>query len=174
MTRHEVTTKAELRAEIDRTWTDLNIALGNLTEMQLTSAADAQGWTVKDHLVHLVAWERSAVYFLQGKPRHESLGVDEGLYLNGGEDAINAAVNQQGKELPLAEVRTQLRAVHGQLLRLLEPLTDDDLRRPYRHYLPDEPGEGDGPPAIDVIRSNSASHFVEHLAWIEVLVQWPS
>jgi hypothetical protein len=51
----------------------------------------------------------------------------------------------------------------------LQPLTDVDLQQPYRHYLPAEPGEGDGPPAFNVIYGNSAHHFAEHLAWIEAL-----
>ncbi|MCB0189193.1 MAG: hypothetical protein KDE31_33215, partial [Caldilineaceae bacterium] len=55
-------------------------------------------------------------------------------------------------------------------LAALAPLTDEDLQKPYRHYLPDEPGEGDGPPAMNVVYGNSAHHFREHLAWIEALV----
>ncbi len=55
------------------------------------------------------------------------------------------------------------------LLAAIEPLTDADLQRRYRYYLPDEPGDDDGPPAINVIYGNSAGHFAEHLAWIEAL-----
>ena len=53
--------------------------------------------------------------------------------------------------------------------RLIERL-DAGLRKPYRQYLPQEPGEGDGPLAINVIYGNSAQHFTEHRAWIEALV----
>jgi hypothetical protein len=70
----------------------------------------------------------------------------------------------------LAEVLEQFRDVHRQLMKLLGPLTDADLQKPYRHYLPAEPGDGDGPPAINLIYGNTAHHFSEHLAWIEALV----
>lgn len=50
-------------------------------------------------------------------------------------------------------------------------MSDADLQKRYRHYLPDEPGDGDGPPAINVIYGNTADHFREHLAWITTLVQ---
>ena len=170
MTERRATTKAELLAEIEHTWASLNAALDSLTEAQMTALKDAQGWSVKDHLIHLTTWERSVVFFLQGKPRHAGLGVEEALFLKGSDDDVNAVVFQQRKDLPLAEARAQFRDVHQQLLRLLATLTDADLQKPYRHYLPDEPGDGDGPPAINVVYGNSANHFAEHLVWVEALV----
>lgn len=170
MTVRQVTTKAELLAEIEHTWASLNATLDRLTEAQMTALKDAQGWSVKDHLVHLAAWERSVVFFLQGKPRHAGLGIAEALFLKGSDDEVNAAVFQQSRDLPLVEALAQFRDVHQQLLRLLAPLTDTDLQKLYRHYLPDEPGGGDGRPAINVINGNSANHFAEHQAWIEALV----
>jgi hypothetical protein len=169
MTEQRITTKAALLPEIERQWTALQAALGLLSEAQMTSLYDTQGWNVKDHLIHLAAWERSVVFFLQGKPRYEGLGVDEAVYLNRTDDEINAVIQPQWKDLPLAEALSQLRSTHEQLWTLLQPLTDMDLNRPYRHYLPDEPVEGDGPPAIDVIYGNTAHHFAEHLVWIESL-----
>ena len=170
MSERQVTTKAELLADIERAWVALNTALDQLTETQMTTITDPQGWTVKDHIIHMAAWERSVVFFLQRQPRHAGLGVDQGLYLNGSDDQINAAIFQQRKGLPLREALAQFRDVHQQLLSLLEPLTDAGLHKPYRQYLPQEPGEGDGPLAINVIYGNSAQHFTEHQAWIEALV----
>lgn len=170
MTERRATTKAELLAETEYTWATLNAALDHLTEAQMTALKDAQGWSVKDHLIHLTTWERSVVFFLQGKPRHAGLGVEEALYLKGSDDDINAIVFQQCKDLPLVEALAQFRDIHQQLLKLLSPLTEADLQKPYRHYLPDEPGDGDGPPAINVVYGNSAHHFAEHLTWIEALV----
>ncbi len=169
MTEQFVTTKAELLAEIERTWPVLNATLERLAPPQL-AAKDAQGWTVKDHVVHMAAWERSVVFLLQGKPRHEGLGVNEALYEQNDVDAINAAIQQQHAELSFADALEQLRSVHGQMMSRLHTLTDVDLQRSYRHYLPDEPGEGDGPPVINVIYGNTADHFREHQTWIDVLV----
>jgi len=170
MPERRATTKVELLADIARTWVALNAALDRLTEAQMTTTRDAQGWTVKDHIIHMTYWERSAVFFLQGKPRHAGLDVDEALYLTGTDDEINAVIYQQRKDLPLVDALVQFREVHQQLLKLVQPLTDADLQKSYHHYLPDEPGDGDGPPAINVIYSNSAHHFTEHLTWIEALV----
>ena len=171
MSDRPVTTKAELLVEIEHAWTTLNAALDRLTEAQMSVSQDAQGWTVKDHLIHLTFWERSVIFFLQGQPRHQGLGVEEALYLKGGDDEINAAIYQQHKDLSVSEPLAQFRSTHQQLLKVLQPLTDSDLQKLYRHYLPEEPGEGDGPPALNVIYGNSAHHFAEHLSWITALVK---
>ena len=170
MTEQPISIKTELLADIERNWTALNAALDRLTETQLTTIQDAQGWTVKDHVIHMMRWERSVVYFLQRQPRHLGLGVEETLYLKGSDDSINAAIFQQTSSLALSDALLQFRETHQQLLGLLKPLTDADLQKRYREFLPDEPGDGGGPPAINVIIGNTAHHFAEHLGWIEALV----
>lgn len=170
MNERRVSTKAELLSDIEQSWTRLDAALNKLTDSQLTTIQDAQGWTVKDHVIHLMRWERSVVFFLQGWPRHEGLGVEEAVYLKSPDDAINAVIYQQTKETSVSDALEQFRTTHQQLLKLLHPLTDTDLHKHYRDYLPEEPGDGDGPTAINVIYGNTAHHFDEHLEWIEALV----
>ena len=170
MDERRPTNKAEMMEDIARSWEELNTALDNLTEKQATSIKDAEGWTVKDHIIHMTAWERSVVFLLQGKPRHEGLGVEEALYLGGDDDKINAAIYEQRKDLPLAEAREQFRDTHRQLVALLEPMTEDDLSKTYRQYLPDEEGEGEGPPIYALVYGNTSGHFREHLGWIRELL----
>jgi hypothetical protein len=69
-------TKEEFLAQVADAWDGFNAAVDRLSESQLTGTQDDQGWTVKDHLTHLAAWERSTISFLEGKPRHEGLGVE--------------------------------------------------------------------------------------------------
>ena len=59
--------KAELEASIDHWWDALQAVIGRYTEAELTGPTDAAGWTVKDHLAHLAAWERSMVFLFEGK-----------------------------------------------------------------------------------------------------------
>lgn len=169
VTEQPVNTKEELLAAIDQNWSALNNALAQLSTTTMTTVRDDHAWTVKDHLIHLYYWERGALYFLQGRPRHEGLDIAEQIYLSDDADVINEAIFQQQRSLPLDRALAQLQALQAELLAALEPLTDADLQKRYRHYLPDEPGDGDGPPAINVIYGNSAGHFAEHLAWIEAL-----
>ncbi len=162
-------TKAELMGEIEAAWTALETTLDRLTHAQMTELRDAQGWTVKDHLVHIAAWEYSVVVFLQGKPRHEGLGVDEQLYLARDEDAVNAVIQEQQKHVSLDEARTQLREVHHQLLSQVERLNDDDMYKANSDYQPDGAGERDERPVIGMIYGNTAHHYCEHQQWIESL-----
>ena len=170
MSEKRISTKAELLTVIEENWTALKAVLDHLTEAQLTTLRDAAGWSVKDHVIHLMRWERSVVYFLQRQPRYQGLGVDEMLYLHASEDEVNAAIFEKTRGLPLGDALRQFRENHQELLGLLKPLSEADLHKRYRDFLPDEPGEGDGPTAINFIISDTAGHYAAHMEWIEVLV----
>jgi hypothetical protein len=165
-----IPTKGELMAEVGAAWALLHTSLARLSEAEMTTLHDSQGWTVKDHLTHIAAWEASVVSFLQGRPRHEGLGVDPSLYSNASFDDINAVIQTQRKDLSLEEATAQLQANHRRLLDLLEPLTDADLAQPLSHFLPGSPAD-DRRRAFDIVRDNTSAHFSEHLAWIEALVR---
>jgi hypothetical protein len=115
------------------------------------------------------------VYLFQGKPRHEGLGIPEDVYLEkmhqeGGEDEINGAIQSRDKDLTPSQARAQLQDIHGELMRIVEPMSDEDLMKPYRHFLPNEPGRGDDDsPILYRVHGNTAGHFEEHLGWIEAL-----
>ncbi|MBE2240205.1 MAG: ClbS/DfsB family four-helix bundle protein [Caldilineaceae bacterium] len=170
MSDEEVKSKHELMAAIDRDWTALMAALDRLQPTDFTAHQDTHGWTVKDHLIHLTAWERSVLFLLTGRPRHAGLGVAEELYLSGDEDAINAAITAANQLTTAAAALADLRAVHNDMLARLATLDDASLQRRYRSYLPDEPGNGDGPPVLNVVYGNTAHHYADHLPWIEALV----
>jgi len=172
MANHGVSTKSQFLAEIDKAWAAFNSHLARLSEVQMTTIHDEHGWTVKDHLTHMAAWEDSVVFFLQGRPRNEALGVEEPLFANGSFDEMNDVIQELRKALPLAVAIAQLQDTHKRLMSLLQPLTDADLNQPLRHYLPSSP-DSDRRLAIDIIRDNTVDHFSEHLAWIEALVSPP-
>lgn len=165
-----IKTKAELMAHIERDWAALQTYLSGLTNAQLTQVQNPDGWTVKDHIAHLDAWERSMIAFLTGQPRHTGLGVAEDLYLTYDWDAINVVIFEQHRERPLTDVQAQFEQTHRQLLELLKPLGDDDLLKPYAYYLPDELKDEDGPPTINTVYGNTAYHYREHQGWIEEML----
>ena len=162
--------KAELERRIDSSWASLEGTIGGLSEQQLTEPRDPAGWSAKDHLAHLAAWERSMVYLLQNQPRHEGLGVTESVYLECGEDDINAAIQQASSDLALSEVLALLRTTHEQLRGLVSAMSDEDLHQTYSHFLPDEPGRDDGDPILWRISGNTDTHFDSHRRYIETIV----
>jgi hypothetical protein len=171
MEDRRITTQSELLSAIDTGWASLTDAFSQLSEAQLTDPTDTEGWTGKDHLIHLAAWERSIVYLLASKPRHAGLGVDEALYLTGDDDAINAVIQSQHRDISLADALAELRRVHTELRAVLDGLRDADVHKMYSDYLPDEPGEENGTPIIDRVLGNTSEHFAEHLPWILALAE---
>ena len=49
----EPRTTAELLDRIQAAWSELEQTVAALSEAQLTTELDAQGWSAKDHLVHI-------------------------------------------------------------------------------------------------------------------------
>jgi uncharacterized protein (TIGR03083 family) len=159
--------KALLLERIDRSWTALDEAVRSLSEQQLT-APGADGWAIKDHLVHVAAWERSALALLQRRPRYEGLGVDEATYESHDVDRVNDAIYRNNRERLLAEVLQDFRETHARTRAVIAGLSPEDLARPYAQYLPEPGGEDTGPqrPVLDWVVGNTYAHFDEHRDWI--------
>lgn len=163
----KVLTKTELLSGIERNWKALTDWLAELTEEQLTQVRDPQGWSVKDHLIHISRWERWAVFYLQGKPCHLGVGVDESLYRSGPFDAINAVIFQQTQSVTSAEALDQLRQTHQQLLESLTAYSDIDLQNPYCEA--GETVDENVPPAANVLAEGTVHHYAAHLEWMKAL-----
>lgn len=171
--------KEQVLERMGRSWDELQAMLNGLSKQQLT-APGREDWSVKDHLTHLAAWERSALFLVQGKPRHEGLRVDESTYLSGDDDRINDAIYRLKRERSLSEVRLEFEQVHRELRATVERLSVEDLAQPYAHYLPDEPDDEPDdnpkvppPPVLDWIVGNSYVHFDEHRQWMRAIVATP-
>jgi hypothetical protein len=157
-----------LRRQIDAGWLALTTVIDRLSVDQLATTGP-DGWSVADHLAHLTAWERSIVFLLQGRPRHDGLGVPEATY-HAGFDATNAAIQAASHGRPPTTVLAELRATHADLLATLAGLTDVDLRRTYSSFLPDEPGRESGEPIVGWIAGNTYEHYAEHIPWFQRLL----
>jgi glyoxylase-like metal-dependent hydrolase (beta-lactamase superfamily II) len=168
-------TIAELKTRILDSRRALLNCVGSLDDAQKTGIRDASGWSVKDHLAHLVRWQRSIVFLLHGKPRHEGLGIDESVYrsryVGGDIDALNSELHARDRDLSFSEVLSSLDDIHDETIGALDGLEDSDLLRPYSSFLPDEPGEETGRPVVFWIAGNTSFHYDEHRDWIEAVVR---
>ncbi|HEY1013133.1 MAG TPA: maleylpyruvate isomerase N-terminal domain-containing protein [Herpetosiphonaceae bacterium] len=158
-------TVPNLLSHIDTAWREFNAFLGTLTPEQLTGPRDAAGWTGKDHIIHLALWEDGMLGLLDGRPRHEAMGVDKATW-ESGEDPINAVLQQRHADLSLDEVRERFRATHERLLERINAMSDEDLRRPYRHYQPDTDEEQ---PIVGWFVGNTFMHYPAHAPWIAAI-----
>lgn len=161
--------KTEFQAHLRDAWSQLQQTLDSLTEEQMTKRTDGAGWTVKDHLAHLIPWERGMIALLKRQPRYSAMGVDLETVQRNDEGELNRILRAQQASASLADVRERLRRTHEGLSALVESLQPDDLLKPYSHYQPDEPGEDSGEPVLRWVVGNSSGHYLEHLPWIQRL-----
>jgi len=162
-------TTAELLSRVDRAWEALEDTVGRLTPAQLTDLRDPAGWAVKDHLMHLAAWENAFLARLTGRPTHEALGLDEGI-LAQDEDTVNAAIFERHRSLSVPEVLGTVRASHRAARARLATLGDHAVAGAMADVLPPGASEGGGDPAAPWIAGNTWEHYEAHHDWIRALV----
>jgi hypothetical protein len=159
--------KLELLAAIQKGWEELQVYLDTLTEAQLTQTADAAGWTVKDHLIHLAVWEDGTVALLNGQSRRGRMGVDEAIWLTQEYDNINDVIYQTHRAKSLSEVMQTFNDVHQHMLEKLESMSDEDIYRPHSFY---QQGSTNERPIIVWIIASTYEHYIEHMPWITAIV----
>jgi hypothetical protein len=65
----EPRTVAELVDRVQIEWAALEFAVASLSTSHLVSPG-RDGWSVKDHLMHIGDWEKATTAVLRGRPQH--------------------------------------------------------------------------------------------------------
>jgi len=153
---------------IEKGWSELEALVEKLGPPRLEVTGSGR-WAVKDHLVHIGAWERSLLALLDGADRRSAMGVPDAAEDT---DSINEAVWLAHRSATPEEALAYSRASHVALMRRLGAMSDADLRRSYNHYQPNDPRDpGDDRPVVDWVAGNTYEHYAEHIDWINQLVQ---
>jgi DinB superfamily len=154
-------TADEVREHIESSWRELDELVGGLDEAALTAPGD-NGWAVKDHLVHVGAWERWLQALFEGKDLLVAMGA-------GGAkrkvDDINAVVFDKHRGDSPQQAREYFRASHRDLMAILGPMTTRDFERPYRTFFA-QGEEADEQPVLVAVAGNTYDHYAEHVQWI--------
>lgn len=161
-------TAAEMLRRVEAGWSELNALLAALSTEQLTGPRDAHGWSVREHMLHISAWEHSLLALLNGQDRITAVGVDPSAD-HSDIDKLNDLIVAAHHDKTLAQVQAHFQQSHALLLARLSDLSDADILQPYAHYqpAPDAPQE----PVIGWIAGNTWGHYEEHLPWMrEILV----
>ncbi len=154
----------ELVERIHQSYNALEEVLASLSPEQL-AAPDPSGWAVKDHLIHLSAWENGITALLNRQDRYAAMQVPEAGSRKMGFDEINDLIYQRNAHLSAKEALEAFRSAHRQMIQTLNGLSDEDLYKPYAAYLTDgstEPGQ----PVMNWIAGNTFGHYDEHLRYI--------
>lgn len=157
----------ELLAEIDASWTRLMETMSAASEGQQTGAADPQGWTVLDHMSHITAWERSVLFPLEGKRRHEALGITEEEYKQD-IDTSNELIRAQTQGHSYEQVMSDAGQVHEALVAAIRSTDLDTLWKSIAEVCPGD--SASERPFIEILMGDTAEHYDEHREWIGAIL----
>ncbi len=157
----------EFLNRLDAGWAELQAFIASLSPQQLTVPADAVGWTVKDHLMHIVAWQDGINALLEGEDRRERMGVDEATWQRRDFDAINAVIQKQHRHRTADDVLQMLRRTHAAFRAHVAAMIDADLQRPYSDFAPTSDNTR---PIVGWLEGDGFGHYAEHLPWMRAIV----
>ena len=151
-------------------WNELTAVVDRIDDKGLELKGSGQSqWAIKDHLVHVAAWELSLLALLDGEDMRTAMGVpgaSEDL------DALNEAVWLAHRHQTAERARAMSRESHARLIQRLDAMTDADLRRSYNHYQPNDPRDpGDDRPVVEWVAGDTYEHYAEHARYIEDIVK---
>jgi uncharacterized protein (TIGR03083 family) len=161
-------TKAGLLQRIDQSWRNLETLAENLTADQWEGPTDAAGWTVKDHVAHLAAWERSMLFLLEGNPPWDGAGVSQEDFFSRDYDASNEVIRQQHRAESPEQVWTGYQQLHEEMKHRIAATPEDRLALRYSEYITGHPGKPETaePTMIAALGEDTWQAYDEHLSYI--------
>jgi hypothetical protein len=161
-------TKEELLKRIHASRGVLERQVSALSPEELDEVRDG-GWSIKDHLTHLAAWELGVAELLRGRSRFAAMGLEELAAREPGEDELNAVLFQRNAGMTVTEAMAFFVDAHQQMLAALDALKTEDLYRPYADFVTDADAHNPPPtdPVIQWVVWNTIDHFDLHRGYLE-------
>lgn len=161
MNKQEVLQTA--RAEFDR----LEALLSGLSEAQILATVLDDGWSIKDVIAHLKAWQELSIMRLEAgqygvEPARPNWPEQLDLETESNIDEINAWIYAQHRDMPWPDLYQVWRYGYLRFLALGELIPEEDLLKKKRYAWTDSYSLADS-------LINSARHHKEHR---EMLLEW--
>lgn len=157
----QISSKVELLKAIRTERQALEAAVNSLGEGQMVEPVFDGGWSVKDTLAHISAWEQLMIGWveqsLRGEAPQRPITGDDWV------DELNARLYAENEKKPLAEVREEFADSYRQAVALVEGLKEEDLFDPERFAW------RDGSPLWQMVAANTNWHYEEHREAIAAL-----
>src|SRR5260370_13002097 len=118
-------------ARIEAGWKQLGELVNQVEDAAGLNKVGADGWTVKDHLAHVAAWEHSLLALLEGRDRAGAMGLSEPLEEI---DSINEAIRKLHATDTAEEALGYFRYSHSQLMPTIANPDETTLDTPDTHY----------------------------------------
>lgn len=152
-------TKAELLERLPPARAALEAVLAPLSEAEMVSPG-FEGWSVKDHLWHIVAWQRLIIAHLRDDSDHAEAGMERAAYATASLQQLNDRLHARNRDRSWSEVVEALPTTYDDLIRFIDRMTDIELQQPY--WL-DEPN---GRTVMEKITGDSYRHDLGHRRFI--------
>ncbi len=163
-------TIAAIIERIEQAKNALDQRLEQLSEEQLTTLRSEDGWTARDHLLHLAVWMNGLAAMLRHEPRWEIMNVGDASGPAHSIDEINAIFQERYRDSSLPDVLAMYSNAHRQVLNELSTMDDADLQKPYAAYQPQEQRDDANQPIVNWVAGNTYEHMDEHLGYIEQIL----
>ncbi len=152
----ESSTKKELLTDIEAEWAHIERVCAKLSEAEMIAPGANGGWSIKDTLCHISAWEKFLLerlgYALTGqKPVTPSMNNWDDVH------RFNARVYTENKDRPLNSAIIEFRSLYRGVMTVLESMDEEQLRMPYSYDFAE-----DGLTLLRLIRANTCDHYREH------------
>jgi hypothetical protein len=148
--------RRDLLAEIERERTALDAVLARLTPRQMTrSGVTRGGWSVKDILAHLVAWQQLNLGWYAAGLRGEKPAMPAPGYTLRELPRFNRMLYRKHHRRSLRAIQADYLAYHRRVVELIESLSDRDLQT-LGHYT----WTGPSWTLSDYLRAATAAHYL--------------
>lgn len=134
----------------------LGTLLGNLSEGEMLIPLEKDGWSVKDHVVHILVWEKRLVEWLEVVERGEvPQQLPPGMTWDD-LDRWNEQTFEENRERELKEVLVDFNQFAAEVVHVVEAILEDLLMRA------DSLAWRSGSPLWEMVAANTFWHYPEH------------
>lgn len=157
VTQQPYVKKDILLNDIRKGYTDFDTFISPLNGEQMIMVGN-DGWTIKDHIAHLTAWQERTLSMLQAT-------MDNVEWPDPMPDMTTDQINDQfykrNVALPLDRVLAEHRAIQQQVLHAIQAMSEEDLNKTVS-WLDDRP-------VVGWVIGDTYEHYEEHTHYIQ---QW--
>jgi uncharacterized protein (TIGR03083 family) len=147
-------TKTQLLSESQKEYAALQKSLAALTPEQMVQANALGEWTAKDVIAHLYEWQQMFFRWYEAGLRGETPAVPAEGYKWNQLPALNQAIYERYRDMPLEDVLKAFEASHAKTLALVESLSDETLTTPGLYPWMNQNS------LIAYLAANGSSHYV--------------
>ncbi len=159
----------DLLGEIDASWRRLMETMTASPAERYAELRDHAGWSALDHMAHVTAWERSVLFPLMGRPRHQGLGVSDDEFAMDF-DPLNEIIRQQTAGQGYREIMESALQEHQALANMIDASSLEELWQPSSELCPDQREQQRERPFLVILMSDTSEHYEEHRGYIEKIL----